>query len=82
LIYLRILIKIFIMDNLDKLMAEITRLTSELETSYPSIYQFLEEQEVTLPAFEHPHMTEKIFAEYLENLKQLLFRYKQSHVSE
>ena len=49
------------MDNLDKLMAEITNLTSELETSYPCIYNFLEEQEVTLPTFEHPHMTEKVF---------------------
>ena len=68
------------MAKLDKLIAEITGLTLELETSYPSIYRFLEEQEVTLPRFEHPEMTEKIFTEYLENLKQLLFRYKQSHL--
>ncbi|SDS77707.1 hypothetical protein SAMN04487764_3032 [Gillisia sp. Hel1_33_143] len=68
------------MAKLDKLIAEITGLTLELETSYPSIYRFLEEQEVTLPTFEHPEMTEKIFTEYLENLKQLLFRYKQSHL--
>jgi hypothetical protein len=65
------------MKNLNKILTEITQLTNNIETNYPELYRDLDENPMTLPVFDHPHMDKKVMEEYLESLKQLLEHYLQ-----
>lgn len=60
------------MNTLQALLAEIFKLTKIIETNYPELYQFLDENPLTIPSESHPTIDEKILKEYLESLKQLL----------
>lgn len=60
------------MNTLQALLAEISKLTKNIETNYPELYQFLDENPLTIPSESHPTIDEKILKEYLESLKQLL----------
>jgi len=42
------------MENLNKLMVEITQLTSNIETNYPELYLFLDENPITIPSAGDP----------------------------
>lgn len=63
------------MKNLQKILTEITQLTSKIETNYPELYRSLDENPLTLPVSESPHMDKEVMTEYLEGLKQLLSHY-------
>jgi len=63
------------MKELQKIITEITQLTNTIETNYPELYRSLDENPLTLPVSESPHMDKKVMAEYLESLKQLLGHY-------
>lgn len=67
------------MENLKALLAEIAQLTSTMETDYPELYRFLDENPMTLPIKEHPKMDKKVMEEYLEDLKELIKRHVQTH---
>ncbi|GER58116.1 hypothetical protein [Patiriisocius marinus] len=69
------------MKDLQKIMQDITQLTTNIETNYPELYQFLDENPMTLPVSEHPHMDKKVMQEYLESLKQLLHHHLETHKS-
>ena len=60
------------MNTLQALLAEISKLTKIIETNYTELYQFLDENPLTIPSESHPTIDEKILKEYLESLKQLL----------
>lgn len=60
------------MKSLQDIETEIMELTTDIETNYPELYQFLNENPVTVPASRRPHITVKIMNDYLESLKQLL----------
>lgn len=67
------------MKNLGKLLTEITQLTTNIETNYPELYRSLDENPLTIPATNHPHIDEQIMENYLESLKQLIKHHLETH---
>ena len=60
-------------------MTEITQLTYEIESRYPELYQYLEENPLTIPADKSPMVDYKILNDYLESLKELLKHHMETH---
>ena len=60
------------MKNLQSILTQITQLTTNIETNYPELYRFLDENPMTIPSMNHPHIDSKVMQDYLESLKQLL----------
>ena len=69
------------MNNLGKVLTEITQLTNNIGTNYPELYNFLDENPMTIPANSHPHIDKETMLEYLESLKQLLRHHLETHKS-
>ncbi|MDB9720444.1 hypothetical protein OAA67_01075 [Winogradskyella sp.] len=67
------------MKTLTKLLTEITQLTTNIETNYPELYRSLDENPLTIPATDHPHIDKQIMENYLESLKQLLKHHLETH---
>ena len=67
------------MKNLRKLLTEITQITTNIETNYPELYRSLDENPLTIPATDHPHIDKQIMENYLESLKQLLKHHLETH---
>lgn len=61
------------------IMTKITQLTSNIETNYPELYHFLEEDPITIPNQSHPNMYKITFIAYFESLKQLLKHHLETH---
>lgn len=60
------------MTDLQSILAEITKLTMNIEANYPELYRNLDENPMTLPSNNHADMDKQALQEYLESLKQLL----------
>ena len=60
------------MINLQNILTEIFQLTKTIETDYPELYHFLEENPMTIPSESHPSIDKKILQDYLDSLRQLL----------
>lgn len=60
------------MNNLQTVLTEISQLTKTIETKYPELYQFLDENPMTIPSESNPNIDNKVFQDYLESLKQLV----------
>jgi hypothetical protein len=60
------------MNKLQNTLTEISQLTKTIETNYPEIYQFLDENPITIPSESNPSIDKKILQDYLDSLKQLL----------
>ena len=67
------------MNALQIILKEITTLTTMMETEYPELYQFLDENPMTIPATNHPHIDIVVLKEYLESLKGLLQHHLETH---
>lgn len=67
------------MKALHRLLIEITRLSSNIETNYPELYRFLEENPITIPSEAHPSMDREAMEAYLESLKGLLRKHLETH---
>jgi CDP-glycerol glycerophosphotransferase (TagB/SpsB family) len=67
------------MKRIQKITEEINKLTLHIEEKYPELYQFLDENPITIPTSEHPDMSDKVFADYLESLKDLLEHHMDTH---
>ncbi len=67
------------MKNLHSILTEITQLTTNIETNYPGLYRTLDENPMTIPVSDHPHIDKMIMQEYLESLKQLLEHHLETH---
>ncbi len=67
------------MKYLHNILKEITQLTTKIETNYPELYRSLEENPMTIPATEHPHIDKIVMQEYLESLRQLLSHHLETH---
>jgi hypothetical protein len=63
------------MKELHNILNEITQVTTNIETNYPELYRSLDENPMTLPVKQHPHMDKMVMQEYLESLKELLKHY-------
>ena len=60
------------MKKLNTILTEITQLITNIKTNYPELYRSLDENPMTIPFVNHPHMNTEVMQEYLESLKQLL----------
>ena len=67
------------MKDLHHILNEITQLTLNIQTNYPELYRSLDENPMTLPVTNHPHIDKKVMQEYLESLKQLLEHHLETH---
>ncbi|WP_223032352.1 hypothetical protein [Hanstruepera marina] len=67
------------MKNVQELLTEITQVTRDIETNYPEVYQYLDENPVTIPNMEHPKVEASELKDYLESLKGLIKKYKAEH---
>jgi hypothetical protein len=64
---------------MNNLLTEITQLTNTIEANYPELYQFLDENPMTIPATNHPYIDRDVMQEYLESLKELLKHHLETH---
>jgi hypothetical protein len=60
------------MNNLQNTLTEISQLTNNIETNYPELYNFLDENPMTIPSESNPTIDKKILQDYLNSLKELL----------
>ncbi len=67
------------MKDLRKVVAEIEKVITTIETNYPELYRSLDENPMTIPAENHPHVDKEAMLEYLECLKQLLKHHLETH---
>lgn len=67
------------MKRLQELSKEISDLTFKIEREYPELYSYLDENPITIPHSDHPEVTTKNFADYLESLKDILAHYIETH---
>jgi hypothetical protein len=63
------------MERLKELSQEINELTLKIEQEYPELYEFLNENPITIPTSKHPQIDTENLAEYLDSLNQLLKHY-------
>ena len=69
------------MNNAQNNLKEITELTYNIETNYPELYRTLDENPITIPSANNPHIDEEIMEGYLESLKQILKKYLETQKS-
>ena len=67
------------MKNLQEILTQITQLTTNIETNYPELYRSLDENPITIPSLDNPHINIKVMKEYLGSLKQLLLHHLETH---
>jgi len=67
------------MSQLQSIENEIIRLTTLIESMYPELYKFLEENPLTIPSVNHPNINTKIMEDYLESLDQILKHHIETH---
>ena len=63
------------MKSLQYILTEIIVLTTTIETNYPELYRSLDENPMTIPVSQHPHLDKVVMGEYLTGLKELLEHY-------
>ncbi len=66
------------MDGLKNIQKEITQLIYTIESKYPELYRFLDEEPITIPNMANPEIDSKIMQDYLEGLKQIFEHYKEA----
>ncbi|MET7030396.1 hypothetical protein [Sediminicola luteus] len=67
------------MTNSMSLLTKITQLTSNIETNYPELYRFLDENPLTIPSVSQPTIDQASLLAYFESLKQLLKHHLETH---
>jgi len=58
------------------LLNKISELTRDIETNYPELYQFLDENPITIPNMSAPKIDPKELENYYNSLKDLLEKHK------
>lgn len=67
------------MKNLTQLMEEIIQLTTEIETKYPELYQYLDETPISICDTKVKTICTDDLKEYLETLKSQLQHHLETH---
>ncbi|MBA4746566.1 MAG: hypothetical protein H2058_15040 [Muricauda sp.] len=67
------------MRELNSLLNSITMLTYTMESQYPELYHFLDEDPVTLPVLTHPNVGKEALEDYLQSLQELLEHHVKTH---
>ncbi|MEQ5792457.1 hypothetical protein J4E06_15430 [Muricauda sp. NFXS6] len=70
------------MRELNSILDRITMLTNTMESQYPELYQFLDENPITLPLLPHPEMNKEVMESYLQSLQELLDHHVKTHKNE
>ncbi|WP_341226989.1 hypothetical protein [uncultured Arcticibacterium sp.] len=65
------------MKDLQRITKKINDITLKIEQSYPELYQYLEENPMTLPSDDSEGVNKKAFQEYLESLEELIANHKE-----
>ena len=61
------------------LLTKITQLTSNIESNYPELYRFLDENPLTIPNVSNPTIDQATLLSYFESLKQMLKHHLETH---
>ncbi|MDH5413824.1 MAG: hypothetical protein OEW87_06780 [Flavobacteriaceae bacterium] len=69
------------MDGLKKIQQEITQLIFTIESEYPELYRFLDEEPITIPNMSSPEIDSKIMQDYLDGLQQIFEHYKETRMN-
>ena len=69
------------MKNTKELIIKINELTTKIETEYPELYPFIDEQPLTIPVSDQPDTNSKALKDYLQSLEQLLQHHLETHKS-
>ncbi|MEZ4793290.1 MAG: hypothetical protein R2783_07470 [Gelidibacter sp.] len=69
------------MELSQKILAELSEISREIEEKYPELQKYLEELPITISDKENKvgKMDEKSLKDYLENLKSIVLKYKEEH---
>lgn len=70
------------MELSQKLLAEISEITRDIEDNHPELQKYLDENPLTLSDDQNnmePEMDNKALKEYLESLKALVKKYEEEH---
>ena len=67
------------MKTVEELLTKISDITRDIETNYPDVYKYLDEDPITIPNLEHPKIDSKELQDYLVSLTDLLTKYKKDH---
>jgi hypothetical protein len=67
------------MKRLQEITKEINDLTMKIEQEYPELYQYLDENPITIPYSEHPELNIKTMSEWLDSLQELLKHNIENH---
>ncbi|WP_338732293.1 hypothetical protein [Mangrovimonas cancribranchiae] len=67
------------MKTTQDLLQEISTLTRDIESNYPELYKYLDENPITIPNMEHPNIDNKALEDYLSSLKALVKKYQEEH---
>jgi hypothetical protein len=65
------------MENIRKILTEISKTITNIETNYPEVYKYLCENPVTIPNQQDPKVGAKELQNYLESLKDLIKKFKE-----
>ena len=57
----------------------ISEITLKIQNQYPELYQFLDEEPLTIPSESHPKIDEQVHQNYLNSLRQMLDHYINNH---
>ena len=67
------------MENLQAIESKIIELTTLIETKYPELYKYLDENPITLDSENKEDISIKTMQDYLESLNQLLKHHIETH---
>ena len=69
------------MELSQKILAEITQVTRDIEDNYPELQKYLDERPMTLPDENNPNakMDDEVLKEYLVSLREMVSKYKDEH---
>lgn len=65
------------MKRLKDILNDITSITLEIEQNYPELYEFLDENPITIPAGNSPDI--EVFTDFRDTLNEQLEKHKASH---
>lgn len=70
------------MKTMQELLGEIILLTNYIETDFPELYRFLDENPMTIPISEQASIDRETMKDYLDGLRQLLEHHLERHQSD
>ncbi len=67
------------MKNSSQVLAEISKITRDIQENYPELQKYLDETRSTLPKSYSDESMQKELKDYLNGLKEMVKKYKEGH---